>query len=850
MRTVSAPYRSRLGGRSVAYFLRTEVRNETGTWINLHDLGSVDWVLDCTWSSDIDTPIAQGTLTLIREKIGGPTLLSLAPFMTASVINVDDLSAYSPLIHPGRGIRISVAVMDGGTTSAPAHPGADWHVLFEGRLDDPEWGPGSTIVVPFRDLGAIIADVMIEQTREYGAVAGVLLEDVIAQILDDNSLFGITIALPDGSPGWALGRYEQARVNVFEAIRALVLQIAWDIRYRWNGNTPELQLYDPGRTKTFTNLVTGFTIGPDEYTHVTKMTIGDAFVRNAGKLKYTDRTTGLRAEVTAEDTASINTFRRRYIELSEASTSNIDSAVEAQDMLDRVIDDLKTPFADHGIGSFLLWPLELNDLLELPANDIHYDATQTYAIVGMSTSIRKGHISQEFLTRGKPAGGYMTWINRHGPHDDVPTGYPSPKFTYLLGEESHGGGETGDGMVWIGVQFERNTQYVEVWAEQGDDANVPTPDIANNSSALRLFRQEGVDSSADDWTTIIGIATTPFKWRRIRACGFGYQGQKGPDWVPPAVQAIDPTPTPIDGTIAGFTIATTLLDTNILAVTPGTIEPSGDNWIIIRRDGVDIIMIFIDDDASTKFISDTYINPNAQYTYDVFIWNNGVSGPHYGYVTGLPAPPGIDWDQQAPKLIFDVGSQQYYVALYWQITGFPTADHIVFEYGKDGVQFPGIAGQTSVLSTIFLHNHTKPKFYRMRLEDAGNNILGYSPPGYFDGKGVPPSWGGIPAATPPTWNPEPTMAILRLPTLSIGVPSIVVGFICGTPGAYTCAIQSSVDDGVTPWADVFESGQLAGDKWYGGPGVGATYFRLQARDSSGTAIANSASKFWNGAVTP
>lgn len=846
MRTVSAPYRARLGGSTVAYFARFDVRNESGTWINV-----TDWVLDAHWSGDVDTPVANGVLTLVRERTDGVALNSLAPLITGSPMNVDDFAAYSPLIHPGRGFRISVAVMAGGTTVAPAHPGSDWIVVFEGRLDQPEWGPGGTIVVPFRDLGALLADAVITEKRKYGASFGVLLEDVITQLFEDNGFLGLSPALPDGSPNWYLEEYEQDTVNLLDAARTLAQQIGWDLRYRWNGNTPQLQLFDPGRSKTFTNLVTGFTIGPGEYTSVTKMTIDDQWVRNDGKLKYRDATTGLQAEVTSSDAASINTFGRRPIHLDERSTRNIDSAAEAQNMLDIVIADLKYPFADHAIDTYLLWPLELNDLLQFAANDVHYDAAQTYAIVGYTHTIRKGHMSSSFLTRGTPSGGYLTWIRKHGPFDDTDFGLPAPIFSYLLGEESHGGGETGDGMVWIGVQFEKNTQYIEVWAEQGDDANVPTPDIANNSSALRLFRQEGVDSSADDWTTIIGIATTPLKWRRIRACGFGFNGEKGPDWTPPAVQAIDPVPTPIDGTIADFSVTSTQLDDNILAVTPGTIDPGGDNWIIVRRDGVDIIMIFIDDDASQKFITDAAINPNAQYTYDVFIWNNGVSGPHYGYIAGLPDPPGIVWDQGTPKLIFDTGAQQHYVQLSWIVTGFPTADHVVVEYGKNGVDFPSALAATSYLSTAKLDPNLKAKFYRLRLEDSSNAILAYSPPAFWPGAAVPPNWGGTPSLQPPTWNPVPTMVILRAPTLSIGVPSLQVGFICGTPGAVTCAIQWSLDDGATdPWTDVYESAQLAGDKWNGGPGIGATYFRLQARDATGAALATSTSKYWNGAVTP
>jgi hypothetical protein len=47
-----------------------------------------------------------------------------------------------------------------------------------------------------------------------------------------------------------------------------------------------------------------------------------------------------------------------------------------------------------------------------------------------------------------------------------------------------------------------------------------------------------------------------------------------PDWIPPAVQAIDPTPTPIDGTIDAFSIVRALADVNVLDITPGTIDPA------------------------------------------------------------------------------------------------------------------------------------------------------------------------------------------------------------------------------------------------------------------------------------
>jgi len=402
-------------------------------------------------------------------------------------------------------------------------------------------------------------------------------------------------------------------------------------------------------------------------------------------------------------------------------------------------------------------------------------------------------------------------------------------------------------MVWTGVEFEENTERVEIWGEEGDDINPPTPDIAANSKCLTLFRQEGRASSADNWSMIIGIATRPVRWRKIRACGFGYGGQKGPDWIPPAVEAADPTPTPVDGTISLFSIVPGgTADVNVISVTPGVIDPAGGNWIIIRRDGVDIIPVFIDADASQRFIYDEDINPNGAYTYEAFIWNNGVSGKHRRHGAGIPTVPGFDWDQQAPKLVYDSGAGRHVVALYWTLSGFPTADHIVFEYGKNGVNFPSELGQTSVGSTVFTDVNTKEKWYRMRLEDASNVILAYSTPGYFAGTGLPPSWGGTVA---PIWDPTPVAAILRTPSLTIGVPSLVVGFICPTSGAVSCEIQGSDDGGVLdPWVVDFESGKLAGDKWYAGPGIPARYFRLVAKDASDNAIIASNTEFWPGFI--
>ncbi len=856
MRTVSAPHRALIGGQTLEYHLRVEIRNESGTWIDYTNdpVAGEDWVDELTLAERIDDPIVSGNLRLKREIENGVNILSLAPFRGDSELNVDDLAAYSPVIHPGRECRIWIAPVAAGA-GRPIDASSDWKKIFDGILGKPQWGPDHSIDVILRGMGAILADTIIEEEREYGSsTIAINVADVIQQILNDNGLGAVTLVVPS-LVDWYLEPYVQARVPVLEAIRALALQAGHDLRYRYSaaGTVPELTLYLPDRNPTFTNLVNGIVITADEYLKVTDMQIGDDEVRNFGRLLYIDAATGVQGEVTGQRLASIDTYGRRYIEIGEDHTSNIDSEEEAQTMLDFVLDDLETPFADHAIETFHLWPVQLHDLIHFTANDKHYNDDQEYAVVGLSHRFAKGHAESTIQTRGKPAGAYRTWINMHGSGPRGPAGVPAPVFTFLLGEHSHGGGVTGDGGAWLGVRFDKNTAFVLIYGNEGADDRTATPGASENLLCCKIDRPDGDIAAADNWETIIMIATRPDRWRKIRAFGVGYTGLKGPDWIPPAVQAVDPVPTPIDGTISLFTINPVAVSSkNVIHVTPGTIDPAGNNFIAIRRDEVDLIQRFIDASTSAQVIEDTGINPNAKHTYEAYIWNNGVSGKHRRHGVGIPATPDFDWANGAPRLIFDSGTGKHLVSLEWAIAGgaHPTADHIIFEYGKNGVNFPSEIGQTSVLSTLFTDLNTRAKWYRMRLEDAANAILAYSSPAYFAGTGLPPSWG---AAAPPQWNPIPSAVILRSPTLSIGIPSLVIGHITPTSGAVECVLQSAPDVAGSPgtWSDTtYKSGRLAGEQWNIGPGIGPQWFRLAARTALGGTLATSSPEFWVGFVTP
>lgn len=120
--------------------------------------------------------------------------LSLAPLVTGSKIN-NATGSYFPRIDVGRAIQIETATIP--ESVAPA--AADWRLVFEGEIDEIDWGTdGSSSVVTLvaRDKAATPQDRFLEKEgrtngNPYGSDLGVAVETVMQQILDDWAL-GVT----------------------------------------------------------------------------------------------------------------------------------------------------------------------------------------------------------------------------------------------------------------------------------------------------------------------------------------------------------------------------------------------------------------------------------------------------------------------------------------------------------------------------------------------------------------------------------------------------------------------------------------------------------------------------------
>jgi hypothetical protein len=413
--------RTLLASGHINIWPKLEVKDSDGTWRDLTNLSGVNWLDSWRVEESIDAPIAAATFVLRREV---SSTLSLAPNLAASTINRNAAAAYVPLLTAPRLVRFSVATVAPGTTPIAG----DYHEIFQGPISsvdpaDPEDG----VTVKAFDLGYLVQQAFVEAETQYAASGGTAVETVMQQIITAWVASNPTL-VTRVSPAWLITTYTQAKVSVLQALRDLAQQIGWDVRYLYQAatNTTELRFYLPPRAA----VTPDWTFGPTEYTRIPRDAVDDADVRNAVTVNYVDGTSGTQQTVTRLNSASITKFGRRWMEIQEDASSNIDSLSEAQAMADAAAADLGDPLQDHDIETLFFWPLQINDLCRFSSNSVQYDSNQDLACVAFVHEGQGGHATTTIQTRGKPAGAYGDWLRDAKPSGSSPTGTPQAEPPY------------------------------------------------------------------------------------------------------------------------------------------------------------------------------------------------------------------------------------------------------------------------------------------------------------------------------------------------------------------------------------------------------------------------------------
>lgn len=394
---------------------RVQIKDSGGTWRNLSSLLNMDWVNSVQIKQDIDNPVATARI----ELVSGAGNLCISPLNEISLVN--KLSgSYTPLIDIKREIKVEVQLV----TDIKYAP-SSWLVVFWGYTDSVEFNSrDNTVTINCRDLGARIQDTFIETERTYSNDTGTLVQNVMQSILNDNYLSDISLYTPT-SPGWYVKKFKQDRVNVLDALQNLAKQIGYSVRYKYDNSTSNWRLtfYCPDRTKTTVD----YTFETDKILEVDRVSLDISGIRNVISVWYGPSTN--RQQYTASDSTSISKYGRRFMEIKESATSQIDTSSEATALANAILNDLKDPKAEVEVLVSHFPFAELGDLYRFKGGNQLFTSDMDLAVVGFTHVITEDEFTTSLICRGKPAGAYLQWHANNvawtGAKDTIPPASPS-----------------------------------------------------------------------------------------------------------------------------------------------------------------------------------------------------------------------------------------------------------------------------------------------------------------------------------------------------------------------------------------------------------------------------------------
>ena len=364
---------------------------------DLRDLAGANWISRIEIERSMDNSAGSFKAWLVREVSSSQ---SIAPLRNDSTLNQTSTGGPRSLIDVGREAKIWVSTVPASCSLL------DWQLVFEGEIDS--WDARSNpMLVRGRDQAGVLLDQWIEpSTIILGASTGTPVETVIQTILTDHSTPAPTLTVP-ASPGFAVIPYTQAAQPVMHACKALADLPGWDIRYRWSttNSTFELTFYEPSRSSTTPDS----TFDASRYVRLPRVVLARDDIRNVVKVWYQSSTVATDAakkrSVEVESTASQEKYGRRWMELTEASSSYLTKSSEATDLANSILSDYQDPEVEQEVDMHLFWPVELNDLYRFEPNDVHYEASQDLAVKAFRHEISQDRHRTVMRLSGKPIAG-------------------------------------------------------------------------------------------------------------------------------------------------------------------------------------------------------------------------------------------------------------------------------------------------------------------------------------------------------------------------------------------------------------------------------------------------------------
>lgn len=473
MRTLTTQELAALSAAGYSARMRARIADAGGVFRDLTALdlaGGRDFTRSIRVETNIDDDFAVASIALHRTR----DRFNISPLVSTSKLN-----AGGTLLSQGRLLIVEAFLLPVGVSPTSS----DWREIFRG-LVGPVMESTDTVEVRAFDLGHQLADAgkHLEREKQYGSAGGVAVETVMQQLIDDahgyafvNSAYyvakdrvrpttsngfwyeatntgtvntepawpttiGATVVsgavtfkcmgtIPvlyvPASPSWQIApAYNQKRLPLWAALEALVTQIGWELRYRWDNSTSSWRLTfkEPQRTKTspdftwYSDTTTRSGAAQPSILDIPSIQTGVEDVRNVIEGTYSDPAdldqagAPKRKTVVRRDATSIDAYGWRWMSVAEGAVSQINTQAEMERMLDALLSDMKDPYATKEVVHPLFYAAELGDLYRYAANGYTYSANQDLAVVGIVHEQGERGAAKTTLTcRGKPSAGFSRW---------------------------------------------------------------------------------------------------------------------------------------------------------------------------------------------------------------------------------------------------------------------------------------------------------------------------------------------------------------------------------------------------------------------------------------------------------
>ncbi|HET7560036.1 MAG TPA: hypothetical protein VFK80_08755, partial [Limnochordia bacterium] len=373
---------------------------QDGSWIDL-----TDRVVDITIEEDKESATTQADITLTLETDGN----SLSPLVSASRYNVG-----SVLLAPNKQVRIYAADVDPEIVTD-----ADLYPVFHGLL-----GPSIKVTTTDDEKGLSLTalDYASRRLSRYfltdatGLTPGNLAD--IAQALCDLAAGAGTFTVY--TPVSLTATVTQNGLdnlcqdtNAWLALKAMCEASGLDCRYQYVASVGNWRIVIQTPSTDMNSPAYAYQ-GDEAWANSIEIT--DDYVRNSVEVQYRD-TNGDRQIVTAKNQStgdySIDSYGESKVSITEADTSIIDTATEAQALADQILADLKGLFATCELTVPFNSGVQIFDVVAVTDDDAS-DLTQTFAVDRVTRKMADDGWSTTLEMSGAVALRRNRWLEMHG----------------------------------------------------------------------------------------------------------------------------------------------------------------------------------------------------------------------------------------------------------------------------------------------------------------------------------------------------------------------------------------------------------------------------------------------------